>query len=379
MPDSTLHAPWKWLAWPFLSHAFALLFVFVLTAEVVARVDDFFRYGVSVGSTPDRDADLVLRDEMGIRGKPGGRYQKWQLNAFGFRGPEIRETPDPACPRIMTLGASETFGLYESPGREYPAQLRARLAISGCTEVINASLYGFTLPVMRQYWNNWAARFKPAVVFVYPTPAFYLAESPPAVPAGAGSAPMRPPWWNPRLVGRAFDLIEMPAFIQRRRIARLLDQVDASHEPAWFYTDVPADRVALFRQDLELLVNDISATGARVVLITHATGFSVPLDDKERDAMSAWRRIVARPTDEVLLEFESAARAVTVETGTRLGVDVLDLAGRLGGDRSAFASDFLHFNDEGARRVAELIASALPVSSPSTRPGTREAGKTPAQ
>src|SRR5262249_52392179 len=98
----------------------ALVLVCLLSAEVTARLDDWLTLGVPFLESPDSDRDLVLRDEFGTRGRPHGRFKKWQLNGFGFRGREISVQPERGHCRVVILGASEAFGLYESPGREFP-------------------------------------------------------------------------------------------------------------------------------------------------------------------------------------------------------------------------------------------------------------------
>src|SRR5689334_15369784 len=144
--------------------------------EVTARVEDYVRKGVPIWSTPDRYHDLVLHDTLGIRGRPNGVFGHWRLNSVGFRGPEIARQPAADCHRVMILGASESFGLYESDNMEYPAQLQVKLrgTGTGCYEVINASLFGLTIPGIQVLWDNYARQFAPRTVFIYPTPAFYL-------------------------------------------------------------------------------------------------------------------------------------------------------------------------------------------------------------
>jgi len=47
--------------------------------------------------------------------------REWRMNNMGFRGRDLKLAKD--RPRIVVLGASESFGIYEAPGKEYPAQL----------------------------------------------------------------------------------------------------------------------------------------------------------------------------------------------------------------------------------------------------------------
>jgi lysophospholipase L1-like esterase len=320
------------------------------------------RKGVPIFSAPDRYRDLVLHDTLGIRGRPYGRFGRWSLNSVGFRGPEIDEQPAAGCHRVLVLGASESFGLYESDGKEYPAQLQTQLrrAGAGCYEVVNASLFGLTLPDITRLWENWARRFGARTVVIYPTPAFYLAEHPPGPPGPPPATVAGPPWWTPRLRGRAEDVIDYPAFIQRRRLAQDAAALDAAHERSWFFATVPPERLAQFVRDLDTLIAAIEPTGASLLLVTHATGFHRPPDSPTQiDAMEAWRLHMRKPQAPVLLAFEEEARQATLALVQRHHINVVDAAGVMNGHAEWFAEDLLHFDDAGAARLAELLASQL--------------------
>jgi hypothetical protein len=133
---------------------------------------------------------------------------------------------------------------------------------------------------------------------------------------------------------------------------------------------VPQDRLQQYERDLTLLVQDVKATGARVILMTHAIGFSRPVPDADVLALKGWRQIVQRPTTDVLLEFEAATRDATTRVGATTGVEVLDVAAHLNRDKRAFAvGDLMHFNDEGALRVATLLKEAIVSHPTETRRG----------
>jgi len=343
-----------------VAFAAVLVLVIVMTGEVTARIEDYIRRGVPVLFTPDRTADLVLHDDLGIRGRPNGRYARWQLNGAGFRGPEFAKRVAAGCRRVMILGASESFGLYESENMDYPAQLSTRLRGGGrCYEVLNASLFGLTLPGITRMWESWANQFGPQTVVVYPTPSFYLAERPPAPPGQPPARSEGPPWWTPRLLGRARDMVEFPAFIQRRRVSRDAAALESAHDAAWFFNELPLDRVEQFERDLGTLVSAIQAAGASPVLVTHANGFHRPPRAAQLDALESWRMLLRKPRASVLLEFEDAARQATLAVAQQRGVDAIDAAGIMNGHDQWFAEDLLHFNDQGAAKLAELLAEHL--------------------
>lgn len=112
-----------------------LLLTVLVSAELTARVEDRIRLEVPLFGEPDRTRDLVLQTDEGVRGKPGGRFKKWRLNEFGFRSGAMTSAPPRNCTRIVTLGASETFGLYEADEHEFPVELQRILGPSGAQPI----------------------------------------------------------------------------------------------------------------------------------------------------------------------------------------------------------------------------------------------------
>lgn len=174
-----------------------------------------------------------------------------------------------------------------------------------------------------------------------------------------------------RLLDRLRDRVQYPAFIQRRRVARGIERAIAGKPDTWFYRDVPADRLALFRLHLDSLVSSIRASGAVPVLVTHAMRFGdPPRTTEEEDLLRSWRKFTPRATETVLLAFERAAAESTRDLARERGVTLVDVAGTMTGHTAWFA-DFTHFDDAGAAVVAESIARAvehIPVSRTGSEP-----------
>jgi hypothetical protein len=341
----------------------------VISAEASARVEDWIRLGVPILHAPDYEADLTITDSAGRRGKPNGRFKRWHLNSFGFRSPEMTVKPPPGCTRIIILGASETFGLYESDGKEFPAQLRDSLTPHGCYEVVNAALAGLGVRAITTLWDGWASQFGPAVVLVYPTPMFYLSERDPTYPPRPlhQSSPPSPPWWTSRLLDRARDVFEYPDFIQERRIIRKVAENDRGHPPDWFWPEIPTDRLRLFAQDVDSLVTAVRAKGSEPILMTHAIRFGLQTTAADSAALRAWHSGTPRARPATLLAFDRAADQAIRDLGTRRGVRVIDAAAQLSGHGSWFA-DGAHFTDAGASAMAQIITRALLADSAQSRP-----------
>jgi len=335
-----------------------IAFVAVVAGEATARIDDAVRMGTPLLASPAH-SDLMMHDSLGIRGRPNAQFQKWKLNGEGFRSPEVAKTPKPGCVRVAVMGASETFGYYESEGKEWPAQFADSLARNGCYEVVNTAIAGMSLPAQIQLWDKWVSQFRPDIVVLYIPPAFYLSDDPPSFPAPTRSGPDSPSTrFVPRLLDRLKDRIEFPEFIQRRRVAKSIDRAVAGKPDTWFYRDLPADRLALYRTHMDSLISNIRATGAVPVLVTHAMRFGDPPKPDDADLLMSWHKFTPRATADVLLAFERAAAATTRDIAREQGLQLVDVAAAMTGHTEWFA-DFTHFDDNGAGIIAGAIAKAV--------------------
>lgn len=345
-----------------VGYGVAVLALFLLAGELTARLDDWLQGDTPLGANPDRDRDLTIVEGGLTRGRPHGRFRKWGLNEFGFRGPEIRAEPEPGRPRVMVLGASETFGLYEDEGKEYPAQLAALVQGDGI-EVVNAALAGISLPTMTRYWDAWASRFRPAVVLIYPSPMLYLDDLPPGQSSGPGpeeekSLPERVRDAS-RLLTRLQDLARTaPRWLRKWREDHVIARRMEGRPDDWYFREVPPDRLKRFAADLGVLADAVAAWGARTVLVTHACRARVPPTADDLEAAQAMRMFFVRPTAEVILDFERAANDEIRRLGSCRCLAVVDADAALSGHPEWFA-DLVHFTDAGSAEMARLLAAQL--------------------
>jgi len=256
------------------------------------------------------------------------------------------------------MGASETFGAYESPEKEYPAQLADSLRRRGCYEIINAAVVGMSLTGQIGLWDKWVSRFQPDIVVIYPSPAFYLSDQAPRFRSYRTAPSAPPPLFASRLVDRLYSRIEYPAFIQRRRVAKAIADARNGKPSQWFYTQVPNERLALFRQHLDSLISSVRARGAMPVLITHAMRFGASLKGEDRDLLRSWVRFTPRATEEVLLAFERESAAMERDLAKTRRVPLVDAAAIMTG-RTELFGDAIHFTDEGSSVMAGSIALVI--------------------
>lgn len=348
--------------------------VFGLVFELTARVEDLIRYGTPILSPYTSQMDLIVRDEHGARGRPNGRFQKWVLNDIGTRGPDVQRAKPPGTLRVVTTGASETFGLYEATNREYPRQLEDSLRVSlariacrdasalGRVEVINAALPGMSLPTVALDLQHRIAALSPDFVVYYPTPPQYLdieppGASPPRRHVGSTEPPIRRMLY-PRSTGRLRNQLKtiLPDFVQTALRRREVAKVMRGRPDGWRFTSVPPERLALFERHLRQIVGTIRATGASPVLATNTNAF-LGDDPASEDVLFAWERFYPRATGDVILAFEDSARSIVREVARDSMTALADIAPTVRGP-AAFA-DFSHFTDAGAATVAGILARTI--------------------
>jgi len=71
------------------------------------------------------------------------------INGHGFRGPEFVEVKAPDVVRVVTLGASSTFGYYSRDEATYPFVLENLLNQSGCAETKTFEVINLGVPHLR--------------------------------------------------------------------------------------------------------------------------------------------------------------------------------------------------------------------------------------
>jgi lysophospholipase L1-like esterase len=116
----------------------------------------------------DKYSILLEEDSNGIiHNVPNARYEKWEINSFGFRGREINLEKREDQIRIVCLGASESFGLYESKNKEWPSQLGEMLKDPfPRVEVINASVIGLNFDKRKDYVEKYVLPLKPDILIL---------------------------------------------------------------------------------------------------------------------------------------------------------------------------------------------------------------------
>lgn len=358
-------ADWRW------SRALVVVTVIgslsVVAAEIVARIDDLLERQIPLLANPTYESELRVRQDGILQGRPHGHYKKWKLNAWGFRSPEIAFQKRPGCGRVLVLGASDMFGLYESPGKDFSAVLLAQLTSRGCYEVINAAMAGLGLGSARVYWDKKLAAFRPDFVLIYPSPMMNINDAAPVAPPSG--SPVRAPSVKhkaeeaappqSRLLDRLREFLHTPAVIDDWRIRRALAEQLRAHPADWVQNVPPPAGLASYTAQLEALVGQIEASGAQVILMTIA-GRITPDTLAEHPHDALWMQAAIPNVSPVAQLAFIALANERIRTVAKTGnLPLVDLDKLLSGCLECFV-DPGHFTDRGAGLAANAAAMAIP-------------------
>jgi lysophospholipase L1-like esterase len=341
--------------------ALVLLLVLLAGFELAVRFDDWARFGVALDSPATSLEELYVRDSLGGHARPGSAFRQFHVNALGFRGPEYRPAEHRGEMLVVAAGASETFGLYEAPGREWPQQLgdslRARCAGTPVT-VLNAAFAGMSLPTVIQDLRLRVLPMRPTAVVVYPTPSQYLEATAPVATPPSSEPPARLDPWRSRGFPRVRDAVKrtipQPVMDVLRRV--VTSRRVSRDTP---FRTVPMARLDSLEEQLRVLVGVVRKGGAAVVLGVHQNRFADTNSVAERRWLRAWEFQSSRATGQVLLQMDSLAARRIERVGADSSVPVFDPKLSSRPDRAALFADYLHFTDRGAAIMGRSTAAAV--------------------
>lgn len=318
------------------------------TLEVCARLEDTLTQGAPFGGTYTQD---ILYDRPGadFHGVPHARYLKWQLNSMGYRGPEPRAGEF----RVACVGASETFGLYESAGHEWPRQLDELLRNQRAT-VINTAYPGANLRTHLHQAPWMIDMVKPDLIVLYTSVAAYIHRDFYGELKAAA-----PPARELRLLSKAKELMRrtIPAEWMQPVRQYQIDSAMRGRENE-ITSRIRPENVALFTEDLNQLLDYYASRRIPVLLVTHANRFGPTVAPGEQPVLLAWRKAYPMLREEGFLDMEEQLNGRQRQAAAARGLPVVDAARQMPAGPRYFA-DFVHFTDEGATAMAQLVHRAL--------------------
>jgi lysophospholipase L1-like esterase len=327
--------------------------LFVAVLEFCARLDDYISFHAPFLGVYGSD-NLYETDQLGKRGKPFARYRKWQLNELGYRGPQFEKDRI----HIVTFGASETFGLYESNDNEYPRQLERDLnerAGKQAYQVVNVAYAGQTLPTATLRVPEIVARIHPQIALIYPSPSFYIYL--PSKQTVEQAQPEAAEAFELRISNRLHDTAKdvLPEYLQTR-LRTLEIRRSIGSEPE--IERLPEEAVDRFRRDLTEMVRTLRANGVEPLVMTHATIFGAEPQNPDHAMLIAWRKFYPKLKEEGLLDLEERVNQATREIAAQQHITLVDIARDIPPGSEYFA-DFVHFTDAGATVMAKNLADAV--------------------
>lgn len=301
---------------------------------------------------------MVPRPGFRSKASAGGPGYRYDLNAFGLRGPETTLEKPAGVRRIVCLGGSTTFCTgARSNDQTWPAGVQALLTgsrrLRAPVEVLNAGVPGYSTAESLINLSLRMLDFAPDVVLIYHAPNdMRLAQ---AEGFRSDYSHGRRPWAIPEAPPIDGWLTRHWRLYARLQ-ARLAGHPEPYKAPAMqelvFAPDlgaraVPASREvvaagqAAYRRNLKSLVAVARMGGAQPVLQTFA--FVHGMDREEGSDLSAAMDQVNQTIREVAAE---------------LDLPLIDIAGPLS-DRRELFDDWMHYNPRGCGEHAKLVARGL--------------------
>lgn len=340
---------------------------FLGTIELACRIEQWFLYDAPLLGMYTYDTALFTTDEYGIRGKPNGGYEKWRLNSHGFRGPELSIEKQDGKLRIVCLGASETFGLYEGRDKEWPRQLERKLKTQGIeAEVINAAIAGMSLSQRTIHLQKRLLQLRPDVIVMMLEYGSYAGLTPERLRAQRSMRAVLP---DHQGIIERIKSIRAPVKLKEVAIPMLSPLVQAwlakwekavklemrkkdIGERFRSFQHIMPFEVEVFRQDLDDLYHVTQSAGSRLVLLSPAMWMT---EENLSSMYLSWPYIDESWWHEARVRMGEEAR----EFARTEHIQYLDLNQAIKGQEAGWMVDMLHFNDGGAWQVAQHVSHAI--------------------
>ena len=373
--------------------------LFLVALELCARIDDAVRYDAPFWNEYSADI-LHVDDKDGFRRNVRlARFEKWQNNRYGFRGPDFLPEKTPGVLRIVCLGSSETYGYLESPGKEWPAQLQGLLP-SDKFQVINAAVVGTSLPSFDPYLKKVVLPLNPDVVVLVVPPLFYFNFSRSSTTLAAkrsnlGSSNNNGPASTPLATKilahvRCFPKVKQVvkqaiqgSFPERfhdnqlRDLTRQVRELErsklAGKKP---FDSIPKQFLSQYHDELFALVTMLQSHGVNVLLTSYPSLLSAQNRGEIPEIVLGLRKFCIGLSSDGLLDGYERFNAVNPLVASESNALFIDCARQLP-KTEEFFGDGVHYTDLGARRMAEIVAAALigHVHDLPPNPGTGRAAK----
>ncbi len=365
----------KNILWSRLAKYTVAIIIFCVTVEIIARGDDWISYDAPWWGAYTAQR-LRTWDADSIRvNVPNARFEKWQNNNLGFRGSDIEVVKKDGCRRIICIGASESYGLYENKGMEWPAQM-GRLLENDTYEVINAATVGLAVKQFVPYINKYVKQLKPDVAILFIEPTSYVAARQREInhpekkssneilnlQAGISLPPIKD---HLRSLSKFTIAVKqfMPESIHQAYCRRdALKKVEAAERHYLNgnapLDDVPFECLSEYRGDIEVLIERFRDEGITPILCTYPTLLAEDKTDEYFTTFMEGRRFVVELSIEGMICSVDELNEQNRQIAGDLGIPLVDLANLIPRNKEYFA-DNVHYTDKGACLVARTMADHI--------------------
>jgi hypothetical protein len=355
----------------------AALVIALATLEVASRVDDAIRYNAPLMGEYSSEILFTYDDESIRHNVPLAQYEKWRNNSLGFRGPEISTAKPSGKMRIICMGTSETYGLYESENGEWPAQLRASLREYSRAEIVNGATVGIRFEDYVHYLQKYVFKYQPDLVIVFINPIAYsrnrirsLSDADPGA-GGIKSRSRSSPrsgievLGTSRLIPKLTQLVKQntpQVFLRSCKIWSLRREVERAEESHLRgrhpIEEVPDDVVVAFQEDVANFADEVAKNGIRCIFCTYPS--LITEDNLQRYLEIFLEDRVALPEFSFnwMIDAGRQLNGVLRKLAASGKISVLDCDMAVPKTTSYFA-DNSHYTDDGAARVAACVHSFL--------------------
>lgn len=362
----------------FIGRYIIALMLFGCSMELCARIDDKIKYGAPVFGYYSSDL-LRETDSEGIRRNvPNSHFEKWKINELGFRGKSVPLVKAPGVIRIVCMGTSESFGLYEDPEMEWPAQLGTFLKDHGQFEVINASVVGMGLENFIPYLKKYVLHLDPDVVILYVNPYFYfeskMRKGNGAINPGPKSAPNKTSKKPKNELLDSLQLRSLPKIkqavkqhvpqpaLKRFQTWNMSRQVKRSEQRSRTGKNpldaVPEEYLKDFEMDMKQLADFLKNHQAEVILSTYPSLLKEENLKEHKEIFLDFRRFCMGLSFKGMIDANKRFNEVLTTVAEKSRAGIVDNSRRVPKDIEHFG-DNVHYTNKGAAEVARSFADLI--------------------
>ncbi len=318
---------------------------------------------------------ILTEDSDGIRhNSPRVRYGKWETNSLGFRGKEVDLEKKEGQIRIVCLGGSETFGLFEEEGKEWPSQLRGMLRDQfPRVEVINASVAGLTLKRKKAYVEKYLLPLKPDIMITTQGALLPITDSIRGMESKrlvskvggrkiknsleADSSTRTPVAVLPKLLeivkgcSPGWLLTHLRTQRLRRRIRNRERRYLIYEKPM---DEVPENIISEFEEDLTLFIRFLEKNRIAVVFLTYPTLFTPSNKDTHKYLLLSIRRLCVELSEDGIIDASTKFNDAIRKIADREKVALIDNDLLIPKTLEYFV-DYSHYTNKGAEFIAKSI------------------------